>query len=452
MAEDFNNYVEGRPYIFVSCSALDLNEVVPDLKWMISSGYNIKFIDYHKQTSSIEQVNNDIKNCKQFVIFLSDSFIEDKEQKRRIEIAALYKLPILAINLNNVVLNNFYGVLFNTAKRADKFENSDYYNSIELLLDSGCKKVSSKRNTAIKNNDNIKKKHVKRRVIVLVCCFILVAVALSGYLFTRYSIDINSFAAGLKSTVINNGGNVIQDKKNTYYITDNLAYQDIQTKGALYSVNSEGVSRKIADIGGKHIWEEGNFVYVSSENLDDSIYKINPVSGKSALLFNGAIDFIEPDNNNMYYSAYSTPVKQGLNFQGLYKYNINTLKANKIVESNTVECGFLSVISDKLYYYTTTKDNLVSIYSYDLKTGKSSLLTTDKPDSNEDIAYEDEYSLEVTQLSACGEWLIYSVGSYQGSGEYYSGKMFRIKPDGTGKVSMNMADSSLFQKRTVICF
>ncbi len=246
-----------------------------------------------------------------------------------------------------------------------------------------------------------------------------------------------------QNTVSNNGGAVVKCGENTYYITDNLAYEDYRCEGALYSVNPKGMSRKIANIGGRHIWAIGGSLYVSSDNsAPSSTFELNPSNGKMTLLFKGSIEYFEADSRTLYFTGYDKSLKETHNFEGLYKYDLNTFKIEKIFDANnTILCKYLTVIDGKMYYYTLTKDNTVSINCYDMKNGEITVITTDKPDS--DTSPED-YSYTVPQLSVCGEWLIYCVGDYQGSGAYFYGNMYRIKPDGTDKASMNISCTGNF--------
>ena len=246
-----------------------------------------------------------------------------------------------------------------------------------------------------------------------------------------------------QNITFNNGGAVIKCGENTYYITDSLAYEDYRSNGALYSVNTEGISRKLANIGGKQIWAIGNWLYVSSDNLDNlpySTYKVNRSDGKTSILFDGTIDCFGPDNKTIYYTGYAKALKENPTFQGLYKFNLETLKIEKIVDANnTIDSEYLTAINGKMYYYTTTKNNAITINCYDMKSGDTTTITTDK--TNRTL---EDYSYTVPQLSACGEWLIYCVGDFEGSGHYFYGDMYRMKPDGTNKASMNISPTGYF--------
>ena len=255
--------------------------------------------------------------------------------------------------------------------------------------------------------------------------------------------DWHVFKKQNQNSILNNGGAVVKCGENTYYITDNLAYEDYRCDGALYSVNPKGISRKIANIGGRHIWTFGENLYVSSDNsAPSSTFEVNPSNGKKTLLFNGTIEYSDADNKTLYFTSPVKSVKEVYKFGGLYKFDLNTSKSEKIFDANnTIFCKYLTVIDEKMYYYTLTKDNTVSINCYDMKSDETTVITTDRPDS--DISHE-EYSYTIPQLSVCGEWLIYSVGSFEGSGAYFYGNMYRIKPDGTDKASMNISSTGNF--------
>jgi hypothetical protein len=77
-----------------------------------------------------------------------------------------------------------------------------------------------------------------------------------------------------------------------------------------------------------------------------------------------------------------------------------------------------------------------------MKSGKSAVLTKEAPNLFDGEALDTP--LQVTQLSVCGDWLIYSIGVHEGSGNYFYGDLYRIKPDGTGKemLKINSQDNT----------
>ena len=189
MSNDINSFIDGKPYIFVSCSGKDLNEALPDVKRIISSGFNIKFIDDINPTISIEQINIDIKNCSQFVMYVSGSFNDDKELKRRLETALLYKVPVLAIFLSNVVLNSFYSILLSNNPRIDKSDNN-YFDRLATLLNNDCRNGRHKKAHFTKNRE--KKKHSAKGVVIPVCLIILVLAATIGVLYSQNILQVQT--------------------------------------------------------------------------------------------------------------------------------------------------------------------------------------------------------------------------------------------------------------------
>ncbi len=239
--------------------------------------------------------------------------------------------------------------------------------------------------------------------------------------------------------VLNNGGRIVQSGTKTYFVTDADPTQPDgpATRGALYSVSPEGPIRRIARFGGTQLWALGGALYVSGDNAWTSkTYKINPEDGKESLICDGALVGWGPDNKTAHFEGFVAQKEQP-KFPGLYKINIETLKTEGIMEAgDTRELAALGVIDEKLYFCTKTRDGSLTIHSQDMKSGKTTVLTTHKKNDNPDEESGDDN--EVTQLSLCGDWLIYTLGSYQGSMGNFYGKTYRIKPDGADRAPMNI--------------
>lgn len=220
--------------------------------------------------------------------------------------------------------------------------------------------------------------------------------------------------------VKNNGHDVIQVDAKTYYVTDNLSYEDYQDKGAMYSIECNTELKKINNIGGNKVWSNGVSLYTSSY-IENKIYKIDIDTKKSKKILDGYINYLNSDNI-LYYTAYD----KGNNFKCLYKIDLGTLKNEVIaVGKKNTWISYITTINSIMYYTETTSKKL-TIYAYDMKNGKSKALTTN-------TLIEQDADIEVTKMFACGDWLIYTIGNYQGTGHYFFGDMYRIKFDGTGK-------------------
>lgn len=244
--------------------------------------------------------------------------------------------------------------------------------------------------------------------------------------------------------VMNNGGTVIRSRGKTYCLTDKYAAENWNSglPGGLYSVEQKGI-RKIVEIDGKKLWAIGGTLYVSGDSAWADTYKINAVTGKASLLCSGSIVGWGSDNKTFYFEGFAEQ-KEKPKFAGIYQFNTETSKieASIVDACNATKSDCLGLIADKLYYSTTTKDHSVTIYSLDMKDGKTTVLTSHKPEDHDDGEPHDDDV--VTSLTGCGEWLIYTIGSYQGSMGNFSGKTFRIKPDGSDKATIKIKDEDGF--------
>jgi TPR repeat protein len=145
MLQDNRTNLVAEPYIFISCSLKDAENVSNDIKMMVSSGFKIKFNSFATGADQDEKIFNDIKNSKQFVVFLSDAFGSDAKLKKQIDFALSHKVPIVIVYINNVVLNGYYEILFSSISSVEKYSLSynDYYRRLEAILECECKNIVS---------------------------------------------------------------------------------------------------------------------------------------------------------------------------------------------------------------------------------------------------------------------------------------------------------------------
>src|ERR1035437_8799218 len=121
MLHDNRTYLNGEPYIFVNCSFMDTDNASTDIKWMISEGYKIKSGNFASEDYHNSQIYNDIRNSKQFIVFLSDTFNNDKSLKNQIDYALANKIPITIVYLSNIALSGYYEILFSSINSIEKY-------------------------------------------------------------------------------------------------------------------------------------------------------------------------------------------------------------------------------------------------------------------------------------------------------------------------------------------
>ncbi|AWX31698.1 toll/interleukin-1 receptor domain-containing protein [Methanosphaera sp. BMS] len=105
----FHAYNGEEPFMFVSYSHLDAEEVFKDLKVFNDYGVKIWYDEGIIASSEWpEVISNKIKSCSLFVVFISDNSIESPNVRNEINFALSKKKPFIAIHLEDCELK--YGL------------------------------------------------------------------------------------------------------------------------------------------------------------------------------------------------------------------------------------------------------------------------------------------------------------------------------------------------------
>jgi DNA segregation ATPase FtsK/SpoIIIE, S-DNA-T family len=137
-------YKGSDPYVFVSYSHKDSDEVLKDISWMIENGYRVWYdegIEFGQDFPT--ELAIAIKRCSQFIVYLSPNSIESKYVNREINYAINLDLKIYPIFLIEVNLSERLDFLLSTLQRLYRFqyewnEFSDYF---EKGLVKDCKVI-----------------------------------------------------------------------------------------------------------------------------------------------------------------------------------------------------------------------------------------------------------------------------------------------------------------------
>lgn len=137
-------YKGSEPYVFVSYSHKDSDEVLKDISWMIENGYRVWYdegIEFGQDFPA--ELALAIKKCSQFIVYLSPNSIESKYVNREINYAINLDLKIYPIFLIEVSLSERLDFLLSTLQRLYRFqyewnEFSDYF---EKGLIKDCKVI-----------------------------------------------------------------------------------------------------------------------------------------------------------------------------------------------------------------------------------------------------------------------------------------------------------------------
>ena len=98
-------YTGDEPYIFISYAHADT--VVQDLLYdLANKNYRFWYDEGIKSGRSwADEIADRIKNCTQFVVFLSNNAVKSENVKDEIHLAIKYRINMLVIHLENVVLD-----------------------------------------------------------------------------------------------------------------------------------------------------------------------------------------------------------------------------------------------------------------------------------------------------------------------------------------------------------
>ena len=143
------SYKGAEPYVFVSYSHKDSEEVLKDISWMIGKGYRVWYdegIEFGQDFPT--ELALAIKKCNQFIVYLSPNSIESKYVNREINYAITLDLNIYPIFLIKMDLSERLDFLLSTLQRLNRYlyQWGDFCEYFEKGLMGDCKvKVKSKK-------------------------------------------------------------------------------------------------------------------------------------------------------------------------------------------------------------------------------------------------------------------------------------------------------------------
>ncbi len=231
-----------------------------------------------------------------------------------------------------------------------------------------------------------------------------------------------------KENNIDYGRNIVQCGECIYFCDSNDDKKSNYGR-AVYSVNQEyNEKKKIVEIYGDlyatgKLFVFDNYIFVN-DYIDDEyvILRISIDDNKVKTLSKGILNCIDAENGEVYYSHFL--------YYDSYEKNTEIFKMDVNGENVKLIClgkyEFLHKDNDVVY--------LEGMYD------KNAVLMSINSDSSDlrkivEIPCEyREYEKEperITEFGIAGDWIFLSVGSYQGSGNFFYGNLVRLKKDGT---------------------
>jgi len=147
------SYKGAEPYVFVSYSHKDSEEVLKDISWMIGKGHRVWYDDGIEFGQDFPtETMRAIKKCKQFIVYLSPNSIESKHVNREINYAVEHDLKICPIILVHMCLSERLDFLQRNLQQFCRFQAQ--FDSFENGLIEDCNvKLKKVTNPIVTNND-----------------------------------------------------------------------------------------------------------------------------------------------------------------------------------------------------------------------------------------------------------------------------------------------------------
>ncbi len=172
------------------------------------------------------------------------------------------------------------------------------------------------------------------------------------------------------------------------------------------------------------------------------------LDGASIPLSHSLVGIVKEDEKDM---KLYVPVRELVEYLG---YNVNwdgaqgtvNLVSNIGADGNSElpteikNINFLESDGDTQYYWTFEGDNCV-LYGLDKNESAAKQLAIFPPLRNEGY---DPTPNSIIDFGICGNWIIVSVGHYEGSGHYFYGDFVRMKKDGTKLEHFWITDDDTF--------
>lgn len=262
---------------------------------------------------------------------------------------------------------------------------------------------------------------------------------------TTTSIESNTNidnAQKYSDNVLNNGGSIIQIDNTVYYIHNDK--NPGKSNYAIYSMNIDGSDKKkIIDIDFAYeLYSVDNYIIYNGYNDGQhAVFRYSIDTGELIVIADGELEYFDAEEKEIYYSV-SYPSYNSLNYDwSIHKTDIHG-------NNNIVICSdsysFIKKVDDTIYLQKTTPEkefrnvvlasvdsngnNLKDIASIPRLSGESSSFI-----DNEHIYGLDTYN----------EWLILTVGSYQGIDAYLGG-LVKLKKDGSELERLTDFDTDKF--------
>lgn len=234
-----------------------------------------------------------------------------------------------------------------------------------------------------------------------------------------------------KMMISNNGGSVVQNGNNTYFYAPNDNVENTESEWAIYVLHqndNDMTKEKIAELNGhwqKKFFISDNFIFVTDYNEKGyNIITISLDTGEKKELCEGELELIDVQKKEIYYtvSNYHLSVEE----KGIYKMNLDGSNIKKLCPEGYT---FIEKIDDLIYLDAPHADKNNDAVLASMNSDGSDLINVATIPA---LTYEGDMSEYeyIVDFGICEDWIILSVGNYQGSGHFFYGSLVRLKKDG----------------------
>lgn len=229
-----------------------------------------------------------------------------------------------------------------------------------------------------------------------------------------------------EETIYNNGGTVLLAGDTTYFYAPNDNVNNLEMPWAIYAMKDISTDKtKVIETHGKEgFYIVDNKIYVS-DNTDSGSVILNVFldTRKTKTLCKGTLEYINTQQKELYLTVNNNDLPMDEN--GIYKMNIGS---GDMIKLCSIDYIFIAEADGLVYLQAPHANPSHDAILASVNSDGTNLKTIATIPSNiyEGIP-EDEY---VVDFGVCDDWMILSVGCYQGVAQRFLGGLVRMKKDG----------------------
>jgi|GEM_PF-4498775 len=225
-------------------------------------------------------------------------------------------------------------------------------------------------------------------------------------------------------TVSNNGGTVLQVGDYIYFYTPNTEYDGTSYTGhTLYKMRLDGSEKiELLDNHSPHkLYYVDGYIYTEKMDESDYSYDILRISVETSAVesfIHGSLNYVDVDKNEIFYN----------DNDDFWKTDLDGKNKTKLCSS---EYSYLGIDDNSIYFEAPRNEASSAAVLASVSRDDFSLKTIASiPDKELDYEYEHAKN-HIVSFGICDDRIILSVGYYEGTGHFFSGRLVGVNKDGT---------------------